>query len=143
MTPHITSCDPVVVQNNLAYVTLRGDGFCGNNVNRLDVIEMKNSYTKMNLIASYLMVSLHGLGIDGDVLFVCDGDAGLKVFDASNPLTIDDHPIAKFPDINAKDVIPLSDYLLMIGNGGFYLYDYSDLQNIHLLSTIPVTSGEE
>lgn len=140
---HITSCDPVVVQNNLAYVTLRDGGFCGNTVNRLDVIEMKDSYTKMDLIASYPMANPHGLGIDGDVLFICDGDAGLKVFDASDPLTIGEHRIATFPDINAKDVIPLDNYLFMIGSGGFYLYDYSDLQNIHLLSTIPVTSSEE
>jgi hypothetical protein len=140
---HITSCDPVVVQNDLAYVTLRGGGLCGGNVNRLDVVEMKDSYTKMNLIATYPMANPHGLGIDGDVLFVCDGDAGLKVFDVSDPLAIDDHQIARFPNINAKDVIPLNDYLFMIGSGGFYLYDYSDLQNIHLISTIPVSTNEE
>lgn len=140
---HITSCDPVVVQNDLAYVTLHDGGFCGNNVNRLDVVKMKDNYTKMDLIASHPMANPHGLGIDGDVLFVCDGDAGLKVFDASDPLTIGEHRIATFPDINAKDVIPLDNYLFMIGAGGFYLYDYSNLQNIHLISTVPVTSGEE
>jgi hypothetical protein len=26
----------------------------------------------------------------------------------------------------------------MIGDGGFYQYDYSDLQNIHQISLIPV-----
>ncbi|MGV8135205.1 MAG: LVIVD repeat-containing protein [Mangrovibacterium sp.] len=140
---HITSCDPVVVQNDLAYVTLRDGGFCGNTVNRLDVVKMKDSYTKMDLIASYPMANPHGLGIDGDVLFVCDGEAGLKVFDASDPLTISEHRIATFPDINAKDVIPLDNYLFMIGSGGFYLYDYSNLQNIHLISTIPVSLDED
>jgi hypothetical protein len=140
---HITSCDPVVVQNNLAYVTLRGGGLCGSNVNRLDVVEMKDSYTKMNLIATYPMANPHGLGIDGDVLFICDGNAGLKVFNVSDPLAINDHKIAEFPDINTKDVIPLNDYLFMIGSGGFYLYDYSDLQNIHLISSIPVSTNEE
>lgn len=139
---HMTSCDPVVVQDDLAYVTLHDGGWCGRSVNRLDVVEMKDNYTKMDLIASYPMASPHGLGIDGDVLFVCDGDAGLKVYDASNPLEISMHKIAEFPDINTYDVIPVNNYLFMIGDAGFYLYDYSNLQNIQLLSTIPVSASQ-
>jgi hypothetical protein len=140
---HITSCDPVVVQNDLAYVTLHSGGFCANSVNRLDVIRMKDNYTKTDLIASYPMANPHGLGIDGDILFVCDAGAGLKVFNASDPLTIDEHQLAVFPDIDAKDVIPLDNYLFMIGSGGFYLYDYSDLGNIYLISTIPVSESKD
>ena len=139
---HITSCDPVVVQNDLAYVTLHDGGWCGRSVNRLDVIRMSDQYTQLNLIASYPMANPHGLGIDGDVLFVCDGGAGLKVFDASDPLTISSHKIAEFSDINTYDVIPVNNYLFMIGDAGFYLYDYSDLQDIQLLSTIPVTMSD-
>ncbi len=140
---HITSCDPVVVQGNLAYVTLHDGGWCGRSVNRLDVVEMKDSYSKMEQIASYPMANPHGLGIDGDVLFVCDGDAGLKVFDASDPLAIGSHKLAQFPDINTYDVIPVNNYLFMVGDGGFYLYDYSNLNNIQLLSTIPVSSAQD
>ena len=84
----------------------------------------------MNLIASYPMANPHGLGIDGDVLFVCDGNQGLKVYDAADPLNITDHLLAHFPEIQPVDVIPLTDYLFSIGEQGFYLYDYSDLQNI-------------
>ena len=36
------------------------------------------------------------------------------------------------------DVIPFEDYLFMIGDDGFYQYDYSDLQNIQQISFIPV-----
>lgn len=140
---HITSCDPVVVQNDIAYVTLRDGGFCGSAVNRLDVLEMKDNYTKINLVASHSMANPHGLGIDGDILFICDGEAGLKVYNASDPLLIAQRRIASFPGIHAKDVIPLDNYLFMIGSGGFYLYDYSNLQDIRLLSTIPVAPAEE
>jgi hypothetical protein len=136
---HITSCDPVVVQDDLAYVTLHDGGWCGRSVNRLDVIKMNSAYTQLSPLASYPMASPRGLGIDGDVLFICDGDAGLKVFDASDPLQISSNKLAEFPDINTYDVIPLNNYLFMIGDGGFYLYDYSNLQNIHLLSTIPIS----
>lgn len=137
---HITSCDPVVVQNDLAYVTLRGETVCGSNTNRLDVIRLSNNYTKFDLIASYTMTGPYGLGIDDEVLFVCDGDAGLKVYNASDPLNIDKNKLAQFPGINTYDVIPLNNYLFMIGNDGFYLYDYNDLQNIHQIGVIPVVN---
>ena len=138
---HITSCDPVVVQGNLAYVTLHDGGWCGRSVNRLDVLEMSENYTSMSLLKSYNMANPHGLGIDGDLLFICDGDAGLKIYDASDPLQISSHKLAEFPDINTLDVIPVNNYLFMIGEAGFYLYDYSDIQNITLLSTIPISGA--
>ncbi len=138
---HIRSCDPVVVQDDIAYVTLHDGAGCGRSVNRLDVIKMNDDYSVLDLLASHSMANPHGLGIDGEVLFICDGDAGLKIFNASDPLLISSNKIAEFPDINTYDVIPLNDYLFMVGDGGFYLYDYSDLQNIHLLATIPVSSG--
>ncbi|WP_372776152.1 LVIVD repeat-containing protein [Mangrovibacterium sp.] len=139
---HITSCDPVVVQNDLAYVTLRDGGWCGQSVNRLDVIRMSDNYTELTEVATYPMVNPHGLGIDGDILFVCDGDAGLKVYDVADPESITQHKLASFPDIQATDVIPVGNYLFMIGEEGFYLYDYSSLQDIHLLSHIPVVGDE-
>lgn len=138
---HIRSCDPVVVQDDMAYVTLHDGNECGRSVNRLDVIKMSDGYTEFELLKSYNLTNPHGLGIDDDILFICDGDAGLKVFDATDPLQISSNLIAEFPDINTYDVIPLNSFLFMIGSEGFYLYDYSDLQNISLLSTIPVTMG--
>ncbi len=135
---HVTGCDPVVVADGFAYVTLRGGTVCGSNVNRLDVLELTSDYTNPQLLASYPLHGPYGLGIDGDILFVCDGDAGLKVYDAEDKLNIDDHMISSFPGINAYDVIPINNFLFMIGEDGFYLYDYSDLQNINQLGFIPV-----
>ncbi|KJF44919.1 LVIVD repeat-containing protein [Draconibacterium sediminis] len=135
---HVTSCDPVVIADGYAYVTLRGGTTCGSTVNRLDVIQLADDYVDNDLIASYPLHGPYGLGIDGDVLFVCDGDAGLKVYDAEDKTAIDDHMISHFTNINTYDVIPLGGYLFMIGDDGFYQYDYSDLQNITQVSHIPV-----
>ena len=66
----------------------------------------------------------------------------MKVYDASNSYNITDNKIAEFADINATDVIPLSSYLFMIGDDGFYIYDYSDLGNIILMGTLPVVANE-
>jgi hypothetical protein len=84
------------------------------------------------------MVNPYGLGIDDDVLFVCDGTAGLKVYNASDPYLIQEKQIATFKDINAYDVIPLGNSLLMIGEDGFYQYDYTNLNNIKQISSIKV-----
>jgi hypothetical protein len=135
---HVTSCDPVVIADGYAYITLRGGNVCGSNVNRLDVVKLSSDYKTSTLEASYPMTGPYGLGIDDEILFVCDGSDGLKVYNVADKLNIDDHQIARFPAIKTYDVIPFENYLFMIGDGGFYQYDYSDLQNIHQISLIPV-----
>ncbi|MDP2338230.1 MAG: hypothetical protein Q8N05_17645 [Bacteroidota bacterium] len=135
---HITACDPVVIKGDLAFVTLKGGTSCRGTVNQLDVVRMSNGYSKFELLATYPMYGPQGLGIDDDLLFICDGDAGLKIYNASNPYNISNNMIASFPLINAYDVIPMNNYLFMIGEKGFMLYDYSNIQNIKQIGIIPV-----
>lgn len=134
---HASSCDPVVVEGNLAYVTLRAGNLCGDNISMLNVIDISNIYNP-KLLKEYPMEEPYGLGIDNSILFVCDGDAGLKVFDATNPLGIAQNKIAQYADINAWDVIPVEGVLIMIGTDGLFQYDYSDPGNIKELSVIPI-----
>ena len=136
---HVTACDPVVIKGDLAFVTLKGGTTCRNaTVNQLDVVKMSNGYTKFEHLKSYPMFGPQGLGIDDELLFICDGDAGLKIYNAADPLTITDHLVASFPSINAYDVIPVGNYLFMIGESGFLLYDYSNIQDIKQIGFIPV-----
>jgi hypothetical protein len=135
---HITACDPVVVADGYAYVTLRGGTICGSDVNRLDVLRLSDDYRTINLVQSYPMNGPYGLGIDDEILFVCDGDAGLKIYNVADKQNIDSNMIARFSNIDTYDVIPVNGYLFMIGNDGFYQYDYSDIQNIRQISFIPV-----
>jgi hypothetical protein len=134
---HARSCDPVVVDDTLAYITLRTGTNCGGNLNVLDVVNIKD-INKPVAVMSYGMNNPYGLGKDGDLLFICDGNAGLKVYDASNPKLITSHLIYTYPNINAYDVIPLGDVLVLIGENGLYQYSYSNIQNITLLSSILV-----
>lgn len=132
---HVTSCDPVVVQNDKAYVTLRDGNECNGFTNQLEVVDVSDA-SNPQLIATYAMDHPHGLGIDGNTLFICEGEFGLKVFDAQDDKKIDEHLIAHFKDIHAYDVIPLNQVLMMIGEGGLYQYDYSDPTDIKFLSKI-------
>lgn len=135
---HIRSCDPVVIQGDYAYVTLRSGTNCQGFSNQLEVINISD-IANPQLEKTYPMFNPHGLGIDQDVLFICDGSAGLKIYDASDINTIGDNLKVQYGDIQALDVIPLNDVLMMIGADGLYQYDYSDLNNITLLSEIKTT----
>jgi hypothetical protein len=135
---HANSCDPVVVDDKYAYVTLRsGNVTCQGFNNQLDVIDIQD-LTKPVLLKTYEMTNPHGLGIDNKTLFICDGNAGLKVYDATDINKIDKNLIAKHTGINALDVIPFNDVLMLIGENGVYQYDYSDPKNLKLLSTIKI-----
>jgi len=132
---HINTCDPVVVQGDYAYVTLRSGNECDNFTNQLDVINIKDVHNPF-LVKSYPMQNPHGLGINGTCLFIAEGDYGLKVFNASDVSKIDENLIAHHEGIHALDVIPLDDVLFMIGNDGLYQYQYDCGNQFQYLSTI-------
>ncbi len=133
---HITSCDPVAVQGNRAYATIRTGTGCGGFTNGLLVIDITD-YTAPTQLAQYDLTNPHGIGIDGNTLFICDGTDGLKVFDAENDLTITDHLISHYQNIETYDVIPFNHVLIMSAKEGIYQYDYSDPNAISELSLIP------
>ena len=128
---HGTACDPVVVDGDYAYVTLKGGGFCGNTESGLYIIDISN-LKDPELKVIYPMEGPNGLGIKDDKLFICDGGAGLKVFDKSAVPNITQ--LNHFENIVTYDVIPLTNSLLMIGDGTLYQYEYLE-NDIRLLST--------
>ena len=120
---HGTACDPVVVDDQYAYITLRAGNFCGALDSSLQIVDITDLYNP-ELKKSYSMDNPYGLGIKDNFLFICDGTSGLKVYnkiDVEN-LELLDH----FKDINTYDVIPLDERLLMIGDNELFQYDYSD-----------------
>ena len=134
---HATACDPVVVEGSYAYVTLRGGNLCGAIESQLNVIDIA-TIEQPQMLKSYAMKEPYGLGIDNKTLFICDGNDGLKIYNAADPNNIDANMIAHYKNINAFDVIPLGKVLLLIGTDGLYQYDYSSLDDIKLLSHIEI-----
>ncbi len=129
---HGTACDPVVVDDKYAYVTLRGGNECGATESGLFIIDISD-IERPKLTVSYPMDSPYGLGIKDEKLFVCDGDSGLKVYNKTN--VEDLQSLNHFRDINTFDVIPLEESLLMVGDGVLYQYQYLS-DSIKLLSTL-------
>ncbi|MCL5991696.1 MAG: hypothetical protein M1419_06290 [Bacteroidetes bacterium] len=132
---HARGCDPVVAEGKYAYVTLRTGTSCAGNLNQLDILDITN-LTEPKLLKSYPMQEPAGVGIDGTTLFICDGKAGLKVFDVKDPMNIE--LLNWQSDIQTYDIIPLGKIAIMIGSNGLFQYDYSDPKNLVLLSRIPV-----
>ena len=127
---HGTACDPVVVDDQYAYITLRAGNFCGALDSSLQIVDISDLYNP-ELKKSYSMDNPYGLGIKDNLLFICDGTSGLKVYnkiDIEN-LVLLDH----FTNINTYDVIPLDERLLMIGDNELFQYEYSD-NGLDLLS---------
>ncbi|GHA44326.1 hypothetical protein GCM10007103_26950 [Salinimicrobium marinum] len=128
---HVLGCDPVVVANDIAYVTIRGGNLCGQNLNQLEVIDVSDK-TNPQLLQVYEMDGPYGLGVRENKLFVCDGSSGLKIYDATNTptLVLEDH----FPDVNAYDVIPTENVLVLIGENILRQYSYKN-NEINLISS--------
>ncbi|MCY7357620.1 MAG: hypothetical protein LH609_09130 [Rudanella sp.] len=134
---HARVCDPVVIHDNKAYVTLRSGNNCQGFLNQLEVVDISNLLSP-KLIKAYPLRNPHGLGIDFPNLFICEGAYGLKTFDASDALNIDRNLLEHFDQFDAYDVIPLGKSLLLIGKDGFYQFDYSNPRKLRLMSKIPV-----
>ena len=138
---HVQSCDPVVVQDGLAYVTLQGS--CFDERNRLEIIDVSDPSTP-ELIIDYTLQEPFGLGVDGDYLFICDGVAGLKVYNgARSPKNL--KLVKQLGDVDARDIIPVAGVALVVAQNGLFQYDYSGLAQggeLTLLSRIPVAEDD-
>lgn len=128
---HVYSCDPVVADDKYAYLTLNNSTTwsCRRGVNSLEIINVEN-LTSPTLEATYSMTSPKGLGIDSNLLFVCDDF--LKVYDKTK---VDSLKLIFTSDVRGNDVIPFDNKLILTSDAGFYQYQYSN-NSLTLLSTI-------
>jgi hypothetical protein len=132
---HIASCDPVVVQGTRAYVTLRSGNACNRGVNALEIIDISNPFSPVH-VTDYAMSSPHGLGVDGNLLFLCEGPHGLKVFDITDELNI--KLVQQHSDFFAYDVIARAGVATVTGEDGIFQFSYGPDGAIELQSSIPV-----
>lgn len=119
---HARSCDPVVANDTIAYVTLKGNSSCGPAESGLYVHNIKNIFTPI-LIKKVLINSPQGLGLQGSALYICCNNDGLKIFDVSQP----ENPIEVRTLTGAYfiDVIPYGNLLICYVDKGIILYDIS------------------
>jgi hypothetical protein len=136
---HMKFCDPVVVDGDYAYVTLRAGASCNDGAiqmleSRLEIINISDIYNPQ-LEHTYIMDEPYGLGIKGNHLYICDGASGLKVYDKTNIANL--QLLQNYNANDAYDVIPLQDKLLLIGGNVLTQYNYSN-SGIELISEFAI-----
>jgi hypothetical protein len=133
---HVRSCDPVIADDQFAYVTLRSGNDCAGFTNQMEVLKL-NDLTNPSLEKVYPLSNPHGLSKDGNILFLCDGRDGLKVYDATDArnLQLTKH----ITGLDTYDVIAWNGVALVVAKDGLYQYSYTDRNNIRLLSRMGIS----
>lgn len=124
---HVRNCDPVVVQNDIAYVTTWGGSNCGSQGDQLYIIDVSNPRQPRQL-EEIPMRRSHGLGVDGELLFITAGELGVMTFRLEEEGRHLGPQIGHLEDFNAQDVIvlPHKRELIVFGwhQAGIQQYDY-------------------
>ncbi len=133
---HARSCDPVIADDDYAFVTLHSGTDCLGFNNELDVVKL-NNLTNSELVKTYNLTSPQGLSKDGNFLFLCDGTDGLKVYNASDVMNL--KLIKQITNLQTYDVIASNNIALVVAADGLYQYDYSNINAIRLLSKVTIS----
>jgi hypothetical protein len=132
---HVSSCDPVIADDNHAYVTLRSGTECQGFTNQMEVLNITN-ISQPTLLKTYQLTNPHGLSKDGNLLFLCDGKDGLKVYDAANPNDI--RMLHHIKNMTTFDVILHNKIAIVVASDGLYQFDYSNPSQIKSISKISI-----
>lgn len=131
----VASCDPIAFKGDFAFVTLSKQGQCRRGVNELHVLDMTN-INAPNQIAKYSYKNPHGIAIQGNYLYLCEGDSGLRVLNISDMQDI--KTVNTIENIDVIDAIAKDGILTLQGPKGVYQYNYtSDSVNIKQISFLP------
>ena len=130
---HVRSCDPVVANDSIAYVTLQGDGQCGAAQDALYIYNVKDVMNPT--VLSILPLSKpKGLGLKDSVVFISRGPDGLTAVNVKDPNRPKE--LYTIKDANYVDVIPYDDLLICYVSNGVMLYDISDVKKIRQVNYI-------
>lgn len=132
---HATVCDPVIADGQYAYVTLRNGTTCNATINELNIVDVSNLSAPV-LKARRNLTNPHGLAKDGNVLIICDGKDGLKIYDATAPLNL--QLIKTVEGLETYDIVAMNNKAIVVAKDGLYQYDYTNPANPSLLSKIAV-----
>ncbi|MCB0632289.1 MAG: hypothetical protein R2824_18290 [Saprospiraceae bacterium] len=139
LVPHRAACDPVYVEGNYAYISVRTGTFCGGNSpdNFVQIVDISNMAQPVGL-RSIPMDNPHGLSIVNDQLFICEGTHGLKVFDATDRVEIYDKLLMSMKGFTAYDVlaVPQKDLLVLIAEDGIYQLNIANFGQPEILSIL-------
>lgn len=131
---HVSSCDPVVANDSIAFVTLRNGTSCNaSGINQLQIYDIKNINAPTRL-STYDLEAPYGLALKGHILYVCDDKLGLVIFDVSDPFHIKETNTIK--GYNLRDCIVHDKILVCMNEKGMIIYDISRPENPQFITEV-------
>ncbi|MEQ8473266.1 MAG: hypothetical protein RIC35_18870 [Marinoscillum sp.] len=132
---HQRTCDPVIANDQYAYVTIRSGEGCGtglfeaNQLITLDISDIRNPFET----DQQAMLNPRGLTFFKGDLYVAEGPHGLKKFSLSDP----SKPalVEFYDDIAANDMISLPTTMIITRDEGIYQFGCQD-NELYFLSPI-------
>lgn len=114
---HTTTCDPVIANDQYAYVTIRSGVGCNGmfEVNQLITLDISNLSSPF-VTSEVQMINPRGLTFFRGDLFVAEGNHGLKRFSLADPSK--PQLINFYDDIPANDMIGLSNTMIITHDSG-------------------------
>ncbi|BCD96218.1 hypothetical protein [Marinagarivorans cellulosilyticus] len=139
---HMRACDPIIVDDDIGYVTLRS-GFSDRcrlaGPNRLEIVDMSDPELP-ELINTFTMTNPYGLAKTDTHLAVCEEAFGLTLLNVDDPLAVSE--TVSYSDINCFDLIYNDGVLIATASDGIYQFSATS-QFLELLSAIPVGDAVE
>lgn len=127
--------DPIAANSDYAYSTLENLSSTLNDFNcwRPQLEDQMRVYDISNLdnpihVNTVPMNAPKGIALDGDILFVCEAEDGLTIFDVTTGF--DPTELYHFPGFSAFDLIPANGLLMLVGQDTLHQFDYTDINNV-------------
>ena len=130
---HFRACDPVVVRDTFAFVTLRSGSGCGGSENTLLTVSVANPINP-KLLNEKGVVTPYGLAVQDSLLFVANGENGYTLFRTEE--SIKPQIVKQWDDPPAKDFIWSGTSMYMMGFNQVHLVDVSDPMEPRITFTI-------
>ncbi len=130
---HFRACDPVVVRDSTAWVTLRAGNRCGSAANELWTIAVNDPY-QPKLLHTTAVKTPYGLAVQDSLLYVANGENGYSLYravGASEP-----ELIRQWNDYSVKDFIWQGNRLYMMGFNAVYIVNVDNPEEPEVTFTI-------
>ncbi len=123
MFSHAQACDPVVVNDTVAFVTLRGGNTCGATHDAFLSVSVADA-TAPYLLDEVNPRTPYGLAVRDTLVYVAKGYNGFALYSAASPSSL--QIVATWPSDIAKDFIWYRDMLYVMTFGTVNAYDVRD-----------------
>ncbi|MCI0452331.1 MAG: hypothetical protein L0Z51_08055 [Candidatus Latescibacteria bacterium] len=130
---HVRACDPVVVSETTAYVTLRGGNGCGQTRDLLLTVNIADPSQPV-VVAEKELATPFGLAVRDPFLYVSTGGSGYALLDVTDPKA--PAPLVAWPGWPTRDFLWSNDVLFVLGLDDVRIYDVTDPKAPVLLATI-------